>query len=404
MPIDCIFGTRPEAVKLLPAVLALRARGVRVRLVFTAQHAAMAADVFSAFSVYPDITLPSSAKTDMAARLGDRLTALTAALGEREENETDITDAADETDKAADGTSAVLVQGDTLSALVGGLYGFLSGRRVLHLEAGLRTHVPRSPYPEEAVRRALAAMADLHLATTPFAVQNLLREGVPRAAIRLVGNTVEDAMEALLPTAVPYPKARGLYLWLLTLHRRECDSDTRRAMLTAVRDLLDEYPACELLLPVHPSPAVGCDVRAVLGRHARAHLTPPMPPSAFYGALTAADLILTDSGGVQEEACVLGRHPLVLREVTEREEELYGGRLTLVGTSPVRIKAAVRARMRDVLSRQGVTQPSPAAPRSQANAPKGGGSLQADRAASPADRAASPADRAAEEIIRFLQA
>ena len=372
MRIDCIFGTRPEAIKMLPVVRELRTRGVRVRTVFTSQHPTMAPDVFSAFSVCPDVTLPPLAEGDMATRLGGMLSSLCAM-----------------TDDGAEGAEqseprAVLVQGDTLTALAGGLFGFLSGRRVIHLEAGLRTHAPRTPYPEEAVRRTLAALCDLHLAPTPFAVQNLLREGVPRASVRLVGNTTHDALRTLMPSAVPYPKTEGRYLWLLTLHRRECDSQTRRAILAAVRALLDEYPTCDLLLPVHPSPAVKEDAEAALGGHARARLVPPMPPRAFYGALAAADLVLTDSGGVQEEAALLGANPLVLREVTEREEELYGGRLTLVGTRPEAISAAVRERMQTLLAFPALTR------REQ---------TLFDNA-----EASSPAVRAAEEIACFLQA
>ena len=330
LTVDCVIGTRPEAIKVLPLVGALRAQGIGARVIFTAQHTETLTGIFEAFGIFPDITLPSVPEGTLTARLSALLATLDSLP----------------VPASSDGARhCVLVQGDTLTALAGGLWGFLGTLPVIHLEAGLRSHTPLEPYPEEAVRRTLAACSTLHLCPTPFAVQNLLREGVPRADLCLVGNTVADALRTLLPRVTPREKPAGVYRILLTLHRRECDAPTRRAMLRAVRELLDAYVACELVLPVHPSPAVAHDVHAILDTHPRAHLLPPLSPTDFYAYLLASDLVLTDSGGVQEEAALLGLDPLVLREVTEREDERYHGRLTLVGTDPARLLRAAALRL-----------------------------------------------------------
>lgn len=325
-PVLCILGTRPEAIKVLPVVRALRCASIPTRVLFTAQHTHLAEEVFDLFGILPDLRLPARGE----GTLTDTLTAMLSPIGHA---------------LAALTPCAVVVQGDTLSAFAGGLCAFFRHIPLYHMEAGLRTGVYDEPYPEEMLRRALTAMASVHFATTEQARAHLLREGVAPSSVACVGNTVLDALHAILPSCHTHP-SDGRYRLLLTLHRRETDTSLRRRLLVSIRRLLDAHPAFDLFFPMHPTAKeVAQDV---LGHTARAHLCKPMGPRAFYEQLLCADLVLTDSGGVQEEAAYLGVRTLVLRDVTEREAELSRGELTLTGRSPARVFTIANACMRAI--------------------------------------------------------
>ena len=322
-----VFGTRPEAIKLFPLARVLRARGARVTLLATAQHTDMMADVVDAFGISPDLTLSPLPKgrtlteliRQILAMLPRYLTSLT--------------------------PDAIVVQGDTASAFAGALVGFLSGVRVIHIEAGLRTYDTTSPFPEEAFRRAIATFASVHFAPSEYAHAHLLAEGVS-GEIYTVGNTVLDALAALCPprcpTANPYA--------ILTTHRRESAGEGREAIFRAVRRLAARYRDFSFIYPVHKSESIAALAEQMLGGVPNITLSPPVPPDAFYRLLAGARLILTDSGGLSEEGAALGIPTFVLREKTEREAELLTGRLTLVGTDEERIYRAVSAQIESCCS------------------------------------------------------
>lgn len=325
-PVLCVFGTRPEAIKVLPAVAALRRASVPTRVLFTSQHTHLAEEVFELFDIQPDIRLPPRKEDTLTDTLTAMLSHLDRIFG-------------------ALSPCAVVVQGDTLSAFAGGLVAFLRRIPLCHIEAGLRSGVYNEPYPEEMLRRALTAMTSMHFATTEQARSHLLQEGVVPSAIACVGNTVVDALHATLPFCHPC-KCNEQYRIVLTLHRRETDTELRRRLLMTVKQLLDAHARFDLIFPTHPTvKEVAYDV---FEHTARAHLCEPMGLRAFYEQLLCADLILTDSGGIQEEAAYLGIRTLVLRDVTEREDELTHKRLILTGRSPARVYALTDACMKDI--------------------------------------------------------
>ncbi len=312
--IAVVIGTRPEGIKLCPLVLKMRAQGIAHSVLLSGQHGDMLSDVLQAFGVEADIVLPR-------ARCGEDLCALLMHLF-RSVGES----------FSSLSPSLVIVQGDTATAYAAALSAFLMRIPVMHLEAGLRSGSPLSPFPEECFRRGIAAMASLHIAPSSQALLHLWNEGVPKRNVYLFGNTVEDALHLLLKE--PYEKSNQA---VLTVHRREHSEAALCNIFSAVKALLDLHPSLSVLYPVHPSPRVRTVATRMLGGHARIRLLPPLPVADFYRALAAAPLVLTDSGGVQEEAALLGARTLVLRENTERESELLGGSLVLGGTDPERI-------------------------------------------------------------------
>lgn len=313
-----VFGTRPEAIKLFPLARVLRARGARVTLLSTAQHTDLLADVIDAFGIAPDLTLTPLPKGRTLTELIRRILALLPRY----------------LDSLA--PNAVVVQGDTASAFAGALVGFLSGVRVVHIEAGLRTYDTASPFPEESFRRTIAAFATVHFAPSEFAHAHLVAEGVS-GEIYTVGNTVLDALATLCPLrrVAEQPYA------ILTTHRRESEGEGREAIFRAVRRLATRYPKFSFIYPVHKSEATAALAEQMLVGAHNITLSPPLATHAFYRLLAGAHLILTDSGGLSEEGAALGIPTFVLREKTEREAELYEGRLTLVGTDEERIYRAV---------------------------------------------------------------
>lgn len=318
-----VGGTRPEALKLAPLLAPLEEEGLAPVVVASGQHPLMFHQGMAAFGLVPDVVVPlrreSGEQAELAARLLEGLDAELAAA-----------------------PAAVVVQGDTATALAGALAAFWRRVPVVHLEAGLRSHDLDSPFPEEANRRLIGQIAALHLAPTSTAAANLRAEGIPEALIRTVGNTVVDAVLAVAERDAPLADpalagvdlalAAGRRLCLVTVHRRESWGEPLERVLAAVVDLLDRHPDLLVVLPAHPNPAVGRVVRAALAGRDRAVVVEPVDYPDLVGLLRRATLVLSDSGGIQEEAPSFGVPVLVLRDRTERTEAVDAGCARLVGT------------------------------------------------------------------------
>lgn len=332
--IAVVMGTRPEAVKLAPLVLAAAAQPHRfkVDVVSTGQHKEMLASMLEWFGLQPTVSLDiMRANQDLAHITMASLSGINDWL------------------KSAQ-PDWVVVQGDTTTTFAGALAAFYNKIPVAHVEAGLRTHDRYSPYPEEANRVMTGHLAALHFPPTQGARANLLREGIASTDITVTGNTGIDALlwtkaklDAQAQGNAPLP---GVEM-LVTAHRRENHGEPMRHLCSAVLQLLDAFPHLRVNFPVHLSPKVREVVMPALGGHPRIHLSDPLDYAAFVQAMAAATFILTDSGGVQEEAPSLGKPVLVLRESTERPEAMEAGAAKLVGMDPQRIVAEVTRLMTD---------------------------------------------------------
>lgn len=324
-----VFGTRPEAVKMAPLVKALARREDLVGMVaVTAQHRQMLDQVLDLFEIQPDFDLdlmrPGQHLEDLTGRV---LTSLAPVL---EEAAPDL----------------VLVQGDTTTAFAAALGAFYKKIPVGHVEAGLRTHDLYNPFPEEMNRRLISQIATLHFAPTRTAAEACRRSGVPEEAIYLTGNTVIDA---LLEVAGRTDRnrtddrdghggsqgggSREQRTVLVTAHRRENWGEPMEQIFLAVRQLVDSRPDLRAVIPVHLNPVVQQLAQRLLGDHPRIELIRPLDYEPFVRAMKEATLILTDSGGVQEEAPSLGKPVLVLRTTTERPEAVEAGTVRLVGVN-----------------------------------------------------------------------
>lgn len=320
-----VVGTRPDAVKMAPVVKLLQEDpDFRPILVATAQHREMLDQVLRLFGLRPDVDLdvmrPRQTLTEVTSRTLEGL------------------------DRVLSQTrpALVLVQGDAAPCFCGALAAYHHRIPVGHVEAGLRTGDKYRPFPEELYRRMTAALADLHFAPTPWARDNLLREGVDPATIFVTGNTVIDALHAVAPQVRPDglpeldPHRR---LVLVTAHRRENWGEPLRQVCEAVRELVDRFPDVEVVFSVHRNPAVREVVVPALQGVERVHLVDPPDYGPFVYLERRAYLILTDSGGVQEEAPGFGTPVLVLRDTTERPEGVAAGVVRLVGTDHERVVA-----------------------------------------------------------------
>jgi UDP-N-acetylglucosamine 2-epimerase (non-hydrolysing) len=327
MKILCIFGTRPEAIKMAPVIRALQKDSARadVRVCVTAQHREMLDQVLRLFEITPDHDLD-------IMRADQSLTEVTAAA---------LT--------GLDGVVAserpdwVVVQGDTTTAMAAALVAFYHRARVAHVEAGLRSGNRAHPFPEEINRRLADHLSNLHFAPTELARQNLLREGVDERTVMVTGNTVIDALHwvAALPTPddlgtlIP---PNGTRLLLVTAHRRESFGPAMEDICLALRDLATRYgESVRIVYPVHLNPRVREPVHRTLGDLGNVALVPPLDYLRFVHVLKRAYFVLTDSGGIQEEAPGLGKPVLVLREVTERPEAVAAGTARVIGTSRDRV-------------------------------------------------------------------
>jgi UDP-N-acetylglucosamine 2-epimerase (non-hydrolysing) len=325
-----VFGTRPEAIKMAPVVRALRAVPERfdVHVCVTAQHRTMLDQVLEVFDLKADVDLdlmvPGQSPAGIAAGILDRLPPLL------RQHKPDI----------------VLVQGDTTTTFAAAMAAFLERIPTGHIEAGLRTGDRWQPFPEEMNRVLTTRIAALHFAPTPAARNALLEEKVPAADIYLTGNTVIDA---LLQTVRPEYAFRTPALAaldpdrrvvLVTTHRRESFGAPLRSICAAIRELAGRFPELQFVLPVHPNPQVKGTVEELLCDLPGMHLIPPVDYLEFVHLVSRSELVLTDSGGLQEEAPSLGKPVLVLREVTERPEGVAAGTALVVGTDQARIVAA----------------------------------------------------------------
>jgi UDP-N-acetylglucosamine 2-epimerase (non-hydrolysing) len=321
--VHLIGGTRPEAVKLAPVAIAMREQGLLTPvLVESGQHPAMVGQALAAFDLAPDITVRIERSTGTQAELvGELIRRLDALWTVRV-------------------PAAVMVQGDTTTSLAGALAAFWRRIPVVHLEAGLRTGNLDSPFPEEANRRLISQVAALHLAPTPLAALNLLGAEVPPGDVLLIGNTVVDAALAVAGRRLPFQnpdvaavrRSSTRRLVLVTAHRRESWGEPLDRILAAVRRLVERHPDIDVILPSHPNPGVRAQVDAALAGVDRVTVTEPLPYPDLSRLLSDAYLVLTDSGGIQEEAPSFGVPVLVLRDVSERVESLDAGCAKLVGT------------------------------------------------------------------------
>ena len=321
--VACVLGTRPDAVKMAPVVqeFARFPEQVRQVIVSTGQHREMLDQVLSVFRIRPDHDLQlmrdRQTLSDLTARA---LSALTPLL-------------------EAEKPDLVIAQGDTTTTFVASLAAFYARARFGHVEAGLRTDDKFDPFPEEMNRRLTTRLTDLHFAPTALAQENLLREGVPPDTVRVTGNTVVDALRSVAGQEFGFEDphlaaavARPGRMILVTAHRRENWGEPMRDICMAILEILRRFPDTHVILPMHRNPVVREVVEPLLGDHERVVLTEPQEYVPFAHLIQASHLILTDSGGVQEEAPGLGKPLLVLRKTTERPEGVHSGNALLVGT------------------------------------------------------------------------
>jgi UDP-N-acetylglucosamine 2-epimerase (non-hydrolysing) len=335
--VSVVLGTRPEAIKLAPVVHELRRRPGEViaSVVSTGQHREMLAPMLDLFDLRPDADLDLQRHDQSLEHIVTSvLNGLPAALQRLQ-------------------TSVLVVQGDTSTTFAASLAAFYRAIPVVHVEAGLRTPDPRNPFPEEMNRRLTTRLASLHLAPTPKAAAALRAEGVPDARIRMTGNTVVDALQwlrtqradrlaAARPPELTPQRLEGLRLAVVTGHRRESFGDPFRDLCVGLRRAVEENADLLMVYPVHLNPRVQSPVREILGGHPRILLLPPVEYPTMLWLLERAAVVITDSGGIQEEAPSFGVRVLVTRTVTERTEGIDAGVSTLVGTDPRRIADEVR--------------------------------------------------------------
>jgi UDP-N-acetylglucosamine 2-epimerase (non-hydrolysing) len=344
MKVMLVFGTRPEAIKMAPLVKGLQAQGgLQTVVCVTAQHRQMLDQVLQLFHIEPqhdlDVMKPGQ---DLFGITGSILSGLKSVFADEKPD-------------------LVLVHGDTTTTLAASLAAYYSGVKVGHVEAGLRTGNKRAPFPEEMNRRLTGAIADVHYAPTAAAQANLLREGVAPGDILVTGNTVIDALLAVVQQlredAVTQETLRERFafldpakrLILVTGHRRENFGEGFQHICEALADIAAEHADVEILYPVHLNPNVRQPVTEILAarRLGNVHLIDPVDYLPFVYLMDRSFLIVTDSGGVQEEAPSLGKPVLVMRETTERPEAVEAGTVRLVGTSRERIVSETRRLLQD---------------------------------------------------------
>lgn len=319
-----VFGTRPEAIKMCPLVLEMRKYPEYIQpiVAVTAQHREMLDQVLELFGIKPDydLNIMTSGQTlyDVTTR------ALMGLKPVMEEAKPDM----------------VLVHGDTTTTFAGALAAFYAQIPVGHVEAGLRTGNKYSPYPEEMNRKLTGAIADMHFAPTSTSKANLLRENVKPENILVTGNTVIDALQTTVRSDYHFEDedfnkvfASGRRLILMTTHRRENLGEPMRHVYRALKSVLEAHEDVEAIFPVHKNPKVREIVQQELGHLNRVHLIEPMDYEPFANLMAKVDIVLTDSGGIQEEAPALGKPVLVLRDTTERPEAVEAGTVKLVGTA-----------------------------------------------------------------------
>ncbi len=328
LKVFCVFGTRPELIKLAPVIRTLQdgEHGIELTTVCSGQHNDLLTPLLRLFGVSPeynlDVMQPRQTPNDVCARVLERLGPIVV------EQNPDL----------------MIVQGDTTTALAGALTAFHCKVPVAHVEAGLRSGNPDSPFPEEMNRRLITRLATYHFAATAKNREALLQEGVAAKSIFVTGNPVVDALHHILQSSAASEKVGSLLrsvgerrLLLLTTHRRENFGDTMHQNLRALRYFVDAHEDVSLVFAVHPNPNVVEAAQAELSGHSRIFLIQPLDYSDFIHLLRHAWLVVSDSGGIQEEAPSLGKPLLVLRSNTERQEAVDSGTAVLVGEQPGRL-------------------------------------------------------------------
>lgn len=314
-----VFGTRPETIKMAPLVKELKSRSqIETIVCVTAQHRQMLDQVLHAFDIVPDYDLDIMKQGQTLSDITSRvLSGLEAVI---KEVRPDI----------------VLVHGDTTTTFAGALAAYYQQVPIGHVEAGLRTHNKYSPYPEEMNRQMVGAMADLHFAPTEQSKQNLLSEGKKGGSIIVTGNTAIDALQTTVCSDYSSELldwASGSRLVVLTAHRRENLGEPMHHMFRAIKKAIEKYNDVKMVYPVHLNPIVQAAAKEIFGINKQVRLVEPMEVVDFHNLLSRSYLILTDSGGIQEEAPSLGKPVIVLRDTTERPEGVAAGTLKLAGTN-----------------------------------------------------------------------
>lgn len=313
-----VFGTRPEAIKMCPLVNELKTReSIETIVCVTGQHRQMLDQVLEVFDVVPDydLSIMKEKQTlfDITANILNNIRKVL------EEVRPDV----------------VLVHGDTSTTFVTALACFYLQIPVGHVEAGLRTYNIYSPYPEEFNRQAVGIISNYNFAPTEKAKENLIKEGKKKESIYVTGNTAIDALKTTVKKEYNHPElewARGSRLILITAHRRENLGEPMKAMFKAILRVLKEHPNVKAIYPIHMNPVVREIADSILGKEERIHIIEPLEVIDFHNFLNQSYMILTDSGGIQEEAPSLGKPVLVMRDTTERPEGIEAGTLELVGT------------------------------------------------------------------------
>ena len=313
-----VFGTRPEAIKMCPLVNELKTRKTIETIVcVTGQHRQMLDQVLEAFHVVPDYDL---------SIMKDKQTLFDVTVNILERIKKVLEDVRPD---------VVLVHGDTSTTFVTALACFYLQIPIGHVEAGLRTYNIYSPYPEEFNRQAVGIISQFNFAPTELSKNNLLKEGKKSQTIYVTGNTAIDALKTTVREEYAHPElewAEGSRLILITAHRRENLGEPMKNMFRAIRRVMDEHPDVKAIYPIHMNPAVRETANAILGDDERIHIIEPLDVLDFHNFMAHSHLILTDSGGIQEEAPSLGKPVLVMRDTTERPEGIAAGTLKLVGT------------------------------------------------------------------------
>jgi UDP-N-acetylglucosamine 2-epimerase (non-hydrolysing) len=329
-----IFGVRPEAIKMAPLILELQKYPDQIEPIVcvTAQHRQMLDQVLEVFDIKPnfdlDVMQASQTLNDISIRV---LQGLEPVLREAKPD-------------------LVLVHGDTLTTFLASYASFMQQVKVGHVEAGLRTWNKLSPYPEEMNRQLTGVLADLHFAPTDWSAGNLRKENKSEDQIYITGNTVTDVFQYTVKPDFTHPVldwAAGKKLILMTAHRREAQGEPHRQIFRAVKRIADEFEDIAIVYPVHPSPAVRGPAQEILGNHPRIKLIDPLDVVELHNFYPRTHLILTDSGGLQEEAPSYGVPVLVLRDTTERPEGIEAGTLELVGTEEEDVYRRTRALLTD---------------------------------------------------------
>lgn len=323
-----VFGTRPEAIKMAPVINEIKKREEFECVVcVTGQHREMLDSVLRCFDIFADVDLDimkqGQSLSHITSRILDGIEPVLLSLR----------------------PELVLVHGDTSTAFASALACFYLRIPIGHVESGLRTYDMRSPFPEEWNRQAISRLSDIHFAPTRAAYQNLLREGVGERSIAITGNTAIDAIRSTVRKDWTHPLldwARGGRLCLMTAHRRESLGGAMANIFRSVRRIADEFEDVRIVYPVHPNPTLGALAERELGGHERIRLIPPMDTLDFHNLMARAYMVITDSGGVQEEAPSLGIPTLVMRDITERPEGIFSYSARLIGTSEGSVYRGIR--------------------------------------------------------------